>query len=83
MALQKTRLGTNEDGTPAFHYRGEHVVITGSASGVVVLADGTEVDVTDAVVEADSVEHAQQIATAIALAVGADEAVEPASKTTG
>lgn len=70
MALIKTRLGTNEDGTPLFHYSGEHVVITGAATGSVELPDGSTVDVTDAVIEADSPEHAQEIADAIAATFG-------------
>lgn len=69
MALTKTRLGTNEDGTPHYHYSGEHVVLTGAASsGEVTLADGSKVDVTDAVVAAKDPEHAQAIAEAIAVA---------------
>lgn len=70
MALQRIRLGTNEDGSPQWHYIGDHVVITGAASGEVTLPDGTKVDVTDAVIEAESPEHAQQIADAIAEQAG-------------
>jgi hypothetical protein len=83
MALEKIRLGTNEDGTPHFLYRGDHVVITGSASGVVSLPDGSEVDVTDAAVEADSPEHAQAIADAIAASVAPVEEPAPSSKKKG
>lgn len=69
MALTKIRLGTNEDGTPLYHYSGEHVVLTGpQSSGEVRLADGSTVDVTDAVVEAKSPKHAEAIAKAIAQA---------------
>jgi hypothetical protein len=68
MGLQVIRLGTNEDGTPQYHYEapGEHVVITGPATGNVTLPDGTVVDVTAPVILADSQEHAIQIANAIA-----------------
>lgn len=83
MALEKIRLGTNEDGTPHFLYRGEHVVITGAASGVVTLPDGSEVDVTDSVVHADSPEHAQQIAAAISDSLAPAEEPAPASKKKG
>lgn len=66
MALQKIRLGTNDDGTPLYHYASDgHVILTGPATGIVTLPDGSTVDVTDAVVEADSPEHAQAIADAI------------------
>ena len=69
MSLQKIRLGTNEDGTPQYHYISDGaVVLTGAATGTVTLPDGTEVDVTDTVVEAKSPEHAEQIAAAIAAA---------------
>lgn len=67
MALTVTRLGTNEDGTPQYHYHSDgHVVITGPATGEVTLADGSVVDVTAPVIEADSPEHAVAIADAIA-----------------
>lgn len=42
-----------------------HVVMTGPISGPVVLADGSVVDVTPEAVEADSAEHAAEIAHAI------------------
>lgn len=48
--MKKIRLGTNEDGTPLYHYEaepGESVVFTGPISGTVELPDGTTVDVTD------------------------------------
>lgn len=69
MALQKIRLGTNEDGTPLYHYHHPdgHVVITPTdMSGLVTLADGSQVDVTDRVIAADSPEHALAIHDAIA-----------------
>lgn len=66
MALQKTRLGTNEDGTPQYHYQGEHLVYTGPhIEGEVTLADGSKVDVTELYVEAESPAHALQISDAI------------------
>lgn len=66
--MQKTRLGTNADGTPQYHYHapGEHLVYTGpNISGPVTLADGSEVDVTDLFVVADSPEHALAISDAV------------------
>lgn len=55
MALQKIRLGDNEDGTPHYFYRQTDpsvpVIVTGPISGTVTLPDGTVYDVTDAVIE--------------------------------
>lgn len=45
-----------------------HVVLTGPISGPVRLSDGSIVDVTPAAVEAESAEHAAEIAHAIGLA---------------
>lgn len=66
MAMQRIRVGTNEDGSPHYLYRGENVVFTGTqTSGVVTLEDGSEVDITEPFVEANDLEHAEAIATAI------------------
>lgn len=67
MALQKINVGTNEDGSPRWHYISDgHVVLTGPEnSGVVALADGTEYDVSPEVIEVDSHEHAKELAMAL------------------
>lgn len=68
MALVKTYLGDNEDGTPHFRYAWEgkgkpHLLLTGpDSSGVVHADDGTAYDVTPLVVAVASHEHAQQLA---------------------
>ena len=64
MTVQKIRLGDNADGSPHYLYfaPGEHVVVTGPATGEVTTADGTEYDVTDAVIAVDSQAHAEEIA---------------------
>lgn len=55
MALEKIRLGTNEDGSPHYLYRQTDpsmpLVITGPLTGTVELPDGTVYDVTDDVIE--------------------------------
>ena len=61
MALKKT---WNPD--TGFHYKGEHVVLVGPIQGYVTLPDGSVVDVSDHAVEAESPEHAAQIAHAVA-----------------
>ena len=66
MALTKIRLGTNEDGSPQWHYISDGpVVLTGPIRGSVTLPDGTVVDVTDEVVEAASDAQAAAIGAAI------------------
>lgn len=64
MTAIKTRLGTNEDGTPLHHYTPSDpslgLVITNHATGLVTLADGTVYDVTEDVIEAP-VEHHGEI----------------------
>lgn len=62
----------------------KHVLLTGPISGPVRLADGTEVDVTPAVLEFDSLEQAAEVAHAIGLAhaeVGHPDDVEVDEKT--
>jgi len=62
VAIQKTRLGTNADGTPHFHYASDgHVVLTGPISGEVTTTDGTTYDVTEAAVEVHP-DHAAEVA---------------------
>lgn len=62
MTITKTRLGTSEDGTPLYHYESDgHVVLTGPIVGTVKLANGTEVDVTDAVIEVPSEKAAAEV----------------------
>lgn len=66
--MDKIRLGTNEDGSPhyLYHAPGEHLVYTGpNISGPVTLADGSEVDVTELFVVADTPEHALAISDAV------------------
>lgn len=54
MTVEKIRLGNNEDGTPHYLYRSTdpnaHLVVTGPISGAVTV-NGSQVDVTDAVIE--------------------------------
>jgi hypothetical protein len=66
MALVKTRIGNNEDGTAKWHYEysgpeGGGVIKTGPVSGTVTLADGTVYNVTD-----EFIEHAPGHGNAIA-----------------
>jgi hypothetical protein len=61
VALTITR---NPDGSTHIESDG-HVVLTGPIRGSVVLGDGSVVDVTAEAVEADSQEHAAEIAHAI------------------
>lgn len=73
--MKKIRLGTNEDGSPLFHYEaepGESVVFTGPISGAVQLPDGSIVDVTDPFV---AVKDDQQ-ALAVSDAIGARHEAE-------
>lgn len=63
MTITKTNIGTDDQGNPRYHYASDgHVVLTGPATGAVTLADGTEYDVTEAVIEVASVEHAVETA---------------------
>lgn len=68
MAVEKIRLGTNEDGTPHFLYRstdGKPLVYTGPITGPVELADGTVVDVSDEIVEVEDDAQALAVSDAI------------------
>jgi hypothetical protein len=57
MALTKTPIGVNDDGTPRYHYLYEGdgdggVLLTGkTVAGTVTLADGTVYDITPEVIE--------------------------------
>jgi hypothetical protein len=63
MAINKTYLGLNEDGTPHFHYESDgHVVVTGPVYGKMTTSDGTEYDVSEQVIEVNSLEHAGELA---------------------
>lgn len=64
--MDKINVGTNDDGTPRHHYQGEHVVYVGRAINGTVLVGGSEVSLADDFVEADSPEHAEEIAHAVA-----------------
>jgi 5-methylcytosine-specific restriction endonuclease McrA len=67
VAITKTYVGLNPDGTPHFHYQSDgHVVVTGNkVFGMVTLPDGTEYDVSDHVIEVASPEHAEEVAAQI------------------
>lgn len=76
MPVEKIRLGTNEDGSPHYLYRAvnedgtpkpdAHLVFTGAnTSGEVELSDGTQVNITDLFVVADSPAQALEISDAI------------------
>lgn len=63
MAITKSYLGQNPDGSPHFHYESDgHVVITGKAYGPVTCSDGTVYDVSEHVIEVASPEHAGEVA---------------------
>lgn len=66
MALQKIRLGTNDDGTPQYHYIADGpVVFTGPVTGTVTLPDGRIVDVTEPFVEVADEAEALALSDAI------------------
>ncbi len=68
MAITKTYVGLNENGSPHFSYVVEgdtHAVVTGPVYGTVTLPDGTTYDVSDDVIEVASLEHAGHVAHAI------------------
>jgi hypothetical protein len=66
MAIRKIRLGTNEDGTPLWHYEADGpVVFTGPITGTVELPDGTVVDVTEPFVEVADEAEALALSDAI------------------
>lgn len=65
--MEKVNIGTNEDGSPRYHFSGEHVVYTGPITGTVEV-NGKQVDVSADFVEASSPEHAAAIAHAVATA---------------
>jgi len=63
VAITKTYLDQNPDGTPHFGYESDgHVVITGKAYGPVTCPDGTVYDVSEQVIEVASPEHAGEVA---------------------
>jgi hypothetical protein len=70
MTLIKTRLGTNEDGSPLWHYHQDDptksVVVTGPISGAVIV-NGQTIDVTEAVIEVANDTVAVAVAEAIAV----------------
>jgi hypothetical protein len=65
--MEKVNTGTNEDGTPRFHYHapGKHVVYVGRAINGSVKVGNKTVDLGEDYVVADSEEHAAEIAHAI------------------
>jgi hypothetical protein len=68
MAITKTYLGLNEDGTPRYNYASDgHVVWTGKAYGPVTTSDGTTYDVSDDVIEVASPEHAGEVSHLIGI----------------
>ena len=61
MAITKTYLGDNPDGSAHFHYDAGPdgiVLMTGPVNGPLTLPDGTVYDVTDPYIEVASEEHA-------------------------
>ncbi len=68
MTITKTRLGTNEDGTPHFHYVSDgHLIMTGPITGSVTTPDGTSYDVSPAFIEVASLDHAGDVSHAIGM----------------
>lgn len=67
MAITVINAGTNPDGSTHWHYHapGAHLLFTGDSSGPVQLADGSTYDVTPAVIEVASPEHAAELADRI------------------
>lgn len=65
--MERTYLGNNPDGSPHFHYEGEHLVITGKAYGTVTTSDGTEYDISPDVIEVASPAHAGEVSHLIGL----------------
>jgi hypothetical protein len=62
VAITKTYLGQNEDGTPNFHYQSDgHAVITGPAYGPMTTSDGVTYDVSEPVIEVASLAHAGEM----------------------
>lgn len=70
MAVQKIRLGNNEDGSPHYLYRSDdpngHIVVTGPNISGTVEVDGKEIDVSEFATEVDSLATAQKVADAVA-----------------
>jgi len=69
MAIAKTYLGRNPDGSPHFWYEaepGDHVVMTGPIYGSIATADGTEYDVNEPLILA-RLEHLGEISHAISV----------------
>ena len=66
--MHKIRLGTNEDGTPLWHYQfdpDEVAVFTGPITGTVTLPDGQVVDVSDTFVAVPDQATADAVSDAI------------------
>lgn len=52
MAMTVEKIGTNEDGSPHYHYKSDgHVVMTGPIKGTVTCGDGTVYNVSDDFIE--------------------------------
>jgi hypothetical protein len=68
VTLHKIRLGTNDDGSPLWHYHQDDptkaVVVTGPITGTVEVA-GQTIDVTEPVIEVESEEVALAVSDAI------------------
>jgi hypothetical protein len=84
--MLRTQIGVNPDGSPHWLYTfeegDEHVVATGRGLGLVQLADGTVVDVTEPYVVVASKRQANEVAHHVALQVektGALDTTHPAS----
>jgi hypothetical protein len=69
--LTKTLIGTNDDGSPHFHFShsdpaNAHILFTGKhISGFFKALDGTEYNVSESVIELASLRHAVEISNAI------------------
>jgi hypothetical protein len=62
VAITKTFQGLNEDGSPHYLFETDgHAVITGPAYGPVTCSDGTVYDVSEPVIEVESLEHAGEV----------------------
>jgi hypothetical protein len=67
MPLKVTRISTNEDGSPHYHYEqdppdpSKPVVFTGPVKGPITLLDGTTYEVSPDFIEVQSHEHAGEL----------------------
>lgn len=63
MAITRTYVGLNSDGSPHYGYESDgHVVVTGPIYGTVTTGDGVSYDVSDSVIEVQTPAHAVEVA---------------------